>query len=247
MTHKERVLKAMAHTETDRVPLMYRDVPSVRERLKKDLTLKTDDELFELLDIDFRWVNPKYIGGKTISEDTYRKDIWGTEWKLTMFSERGGYWNEISHPLADITDPAALDDYPWPKVSDWDFSEIESFCDKYSEYAIMTAPGIASPGVFQSPIQELLGVERSFMEPFINPQFFRKLVEKVVDFHVEFIDTFFKAGNGKIDFFRLGDDFGTQQGLFFSPEMWEDLFLDGFKRMGDTAKKYGAHYYQRIT
>ena len=86
-----------------------------------------------------------------------------------MFSERGGYWNEISHPLADITDPAALDDYPWPKVSDWDFSEIESFCDKYSEYAIMTAPGIASPGVFQSPIQELLGVERSFMEPFINP------------------------------------------------------------------------------
>lgn len=54
MTHKERVLKAMAHTETDRVPLMYRDVPSVRERLKKDLTLKTDDELFELLDIDFR-------------------------------------------------------------------------------------------------------------------------------------------------------------------------------------------------
>ncbi|RGD76906.1 hypothetical protein [Bacteroides caccae] len=169
MTHKERVLKAMAHTETDRVPLMYRDVPSVRERLKKDLTLKTDDELFELLDIDFRWVNPKYIGGKTISEDTYRKDIWGTEWKLTMFSERGGYWNEISHPLADITDPAALDDYPWPKVSDWDFSEIESFCDKYSEYAIMTAPGIASPGVFQSPIQELLGVERSFMEPFINP------------------------------------------------------------------------------
>ena len=244
MTHKERVLEALAHKETDRVPLMYRDVPSVRERLKKDMTLKTDDELLEALDIDFKWVAPTYVATNLITEDAYKKDIWGTEWKFTKFSEEGGYWNEISNPLAHVTDPAALDDYPWPKASDWDFSQVESACDKYSEYAIMTAPGIASPGIFQSPLQELLGAERSFIEPLINPEFFFKLVGKVTEFHISFIEEFFKAANGKIDFFRIGDDFGTQQGLFFSPDMWEEYFLNSFHQMSSTAKKYGAHYYQ---
>lgn len=244
MTHKERVLAALAHIETDRVPLMFRDVPSVRERLKRDLTVKTDDELFEAFDIDFRWVQPDYVGGKIITDGEYRKDIWGTEWKFTKFSEDGGYWNEITHPLENITDLAALDDYPWPKASDWDFTNVEALCDKYAEYAIMTSPGIASPGIFQSPIQELLGAERSFIEPFINPEFFKKLIDKISEFHCSFIDAFFKAGNGKIDFFRIGDDFGTQQGLFFSPEMWEEWFLAPYQRMSNTAKQYGAHYYQ---
>lgn len=244
MTHKERVFKAMGHVETDRVPFMYRDVPSVRKRLKRDLTLHSDDELFEALDIDFRWVEPVYIGGKTISEEKYRKDIWGVEWKLTMFSESGGYWNELSNPLANVTDPSALDNYPWPNASDWDFSGVENFCDKYSEYAIMTAPGIASPGILQYPVQNLIGVERSFIEPLINPEFFKKLIDKVVSFQVDFIESLFRAGNGKIDFFRIGDDYGSQNGLLMSVEMWNDFFLNSCKRMADTAKRYGAHYYQ---
>lgn len=244
MTHKERVYKALNHEQTDRVPLMYRDVPSVRARLKQDLSLKTDDDLFEYLDIDFRWVQPKYIGGKIINEENYRKDIWGTEWKYTAFSERGGYWNEVRHLLENVSDPVALDDLPWPKASDWDFSGVEAECDRYRDYAIMTSPGIASPGIFQSPIQELLGVERSFMEAYMNPEFFQKLIDKILEFHVSFIDAFFSAANGKIDFFRIGDDYGTQQGLLFSVDMWNQWFKSPLKQMADTAKKYGAHYYQ---
>jgi uroporphyrinogen-III decarboxylase len=40
MTHKERVLKSLSHQEPDRIPFMYRDVPEVRSRLKKDLNLE---------------------------------------------------------------------------------------------------------------------------------------------------------------------------------------------------------------
>ena len=42
MTHKERVSKSLAQLETDRAFFIYRDVPEVRTRLKKDLALEND-------------------------------------------------------------------------------------------------------------------------------------------------------------------------------------------------------------
>jgi uroporphyrinogen decarboxylase len=244
MTHKERVLNALNHKETDRVPFMYRDVPEVRSRLKRDLNLDTDEELLQYLDIDFRWVEPEYKGKPLLNTAERKIDIWGVEWKYTHFSDCAGYWNEAFHPLVNIHDLDALDNYPWPTVDDWDFSLVEKKCDEYSEYAIMTAPGIASPGIFQYPVQNLIGVERSFTEPLMNPEFFQKLIDKIVTFHVAFIDKFFASAKGKIDFFRIGDDFGTQQGLQIDIDTWETFFMPAFKNMADTAKKYGAHYYQ---
>lgn len=244
MTHKERVLLSLNHQPTDRVPFMYRDVPEVRKRLKLDLNLGSDEELFRHLGIDFRWVEPEYMGPELALPNGNKKDIWGVEWKYTHFSENAGYWNEDFHPLAEITHPDDLDKYPWPSLDDWDFSKVESLCDGYSEYAVMTAPGVASPGIFQYPMQNLIGVERSFTEPFMNPDFFQKLIDKIVEFQVAFVDKFFAAANGKIDFFRIGDDFGTQQGLLMDIENWETYFLPAFRKMAGTAKKYGAHYYQ---
>jgi len=244
MTHKDRVLRALSHQRTDRVPFMYRDVPEVRARLKKELGLANDDELFEFLDIDFRWIEPGYRGESLALPNGHKNDIWGVEWKYTRFNENAGYWNETAHPLAEITDPRALDDYPWPTTADWDFSDVENQCNKYSGYAIMTAPGVASPGIFQTPIQPLIGIERSFTEPYLNPDFFEKLVGKILGFQLGFIEKLFTAANGKIDFFRIGDDFGTQRGLLFDIETWESFFMPPFRQMAAIAKKYGAHYYQ---
>ena len=244
MNHKERVLKALNHEEPDRVPFMYRDVPEVRSRLKKDLNLKTDDELFEHLDIDFRWVEPKYIGPKLEIDNEHKRNIWGVEWKYTKFTDEAGYWNEVSHPLKDITAPKVLGYYPWPQDDWFDFSNLENECNKYQDYAIMTAPGVASPGVFQTPIQPLIGVERSFIEPFTNPDFFTYLMDKILGFQIPFIERMMESAKGKIDFFRLGDDFGTQQGLLMDVDTWKQFIQPGLRKMADTAKKYGARYYQ---
>jgi uroporphyrinogen decarboxylase len=244
MKPKERVLAALSHQEPDRVPFMYRDVPEVRNRLKKDLDLQTDDQLFEYLDIDFRWVNPIYIGPELELEYGHKKDIWGVELKFTKFSDGAGYWNEVNHPLIDITDPKTLDDFPWPQLEWWDFSDMEQQCNRYADYAIMTAPGIASPGIFQSPIQPLLGVERSFLDPYLNPDFFQALIDKILAFQVPFIEKMMQSANGKIDFFRIGDDFGTQQGLLIDVETWKQFIQPGFRKMADAARRYGAYYYQ---
>jgi uroporphyrinogen decarboxylase len=244
MTHKERVIKALNHQETDRVPFMYRDVPEVRARLKKDLNLANDEALFKFLDIDFRWVQPEYVGKPLDLPNGHKRDIWGVEWKYTRFSDGAGYWNEVAHPLADVSELEQLDNYCWPAADDWDFSTLEKQCDEFADFAIMTAPGPASPGILQNPIQPLIGNERSFLEPLINPDFFQKLIDKILEFQLEFIERMVEAAKGKIDFFRIGDDFGTQQGLLFDTETFKQFFQPAFKKMADTAKKYGAHYYQ---
>ena len=246
MTPKERVYKALNHEIPDRVPLMYRDVPEVRKRLKEDLDLHTDDDLFEYFDIDFRWVAPKYTGPELEDPETgYKKDYYGVQYKYTKFSETAGHWNVVDPPLKDVHDPAVLEDYPWPALDCWDFSEMEETCKTYEQYAIMTAPGIlSSPGLLQSVIQPLIGVERSLTDMYVNPEFLEALIEKILEFQCKYIEKMMSSANGRIDFFRIGDDFGTQQGLLISPEMFRRFFLPGFKKMADIAKKYGAHYYQ---
>ena len=244
MTSKERVLRALNHQIPDRVPFMYRDVPEVRRRLKKDLNLKTDDELFEYLEIDFRWVEPKYIGPKLELENGNRRDIWGVEWKYTKFSDNAGYWNEVDHPLKDAQTLEELEKYNWPQLDWFDFSNLEKDCDKYQNYAIMTAPGVASPGILQTPIQPLIGIERSLLEAYINPDFLQRLIKEILEFQIPFIDKMLQSANGKIDFFRLGDDFGTQSGLLMDVGMWEQFFQPSFIKMYIIAKKYKAHCYQ---
>ena len=45
MTHRERVLQALNHAEPDRVPLFYRDMPEVEQRLLNDLGVTDREEL----------------------------------------------------------------------------------------------------------------------------------------------------------------------------------------------------------
>lgn len=238
-------MTALQHKTPDRVPFFYRDVPEVEQRLLKDLNLNTRDKLLEHLQIDFRWVGPRYVGAPLFDkENNIKKDIWGVEYRYVRFSEAAGYWEPIQRPLLHVNDPAALNDYPWPKLEWFDFTDLAQQCERYSDYAIMTAPGYSSPGIFQCPIQILIGEERSFTDLALNPDFIAAMIDKVLAFQVPFIEKMFQSAAGGIDFFRIGNDFGTQNNLIVSLQMWKEIIQPALKSMADTAKKFGAYYYQ---
>ena len=244
MTHRERVLTALNHKQPDRVPLFYRDEPAVERRLLNDLGLKDREELLRYFDIDFRWVAPEYIGPPLADDQAgWRRDIWGVEYQFTKFSQRAGYWEAAAHPLADCSDPAALADYPWPTLDWFDFSTLPAQVKMYEEYAVMTSPGFASPGILQLPIQNLVGAEKSLIDIAMNPEFFRALVDRVLDFLDPFVDRMLAAAGGRIDFFRMGDDFGTQRGLLIGPAQWRELIQPAVKQLADLAHAYDAHFY----
>jgi len=242
MTPKERVLTAARHKEPDRVPLFYRDVPEVEERLKRDLDLKDREALLRYFAIDFRWVGPRYVGPPRKDEGTGNiRDLWGVEYKYVTAGV-GAYWEPVAFPLLEVHDPAALEDYPWPRVDWFDFSELDTQLAEYRDYAIMTAPGDASPGVF-AVVQNLLGMERALIDMLLNPEFYQRLIDKIMEFQLPFLEKLFTEARGRIDFLRIGDDFGGQQGLLFSPELWRRFMQPALRAVSALAKRHGALYY----
>jgi uroporphyrinogen decarboxylase len=241
MTSQERVMAAVEHRHPDKPPLMYRDVPEVRTRLLKDLQLRNDDELYEAFGIDFRWVEPQWIGPALESSPAEYVDQWGVGWKYTKFSEAAGYWNVEFHPLIDQEDLDALRSFPIPDVGWWDFSEMQSTADRYADYAIMSAPGVSSPGILQYPIQTLIGAERSLVELYSNPDFIHSLIDRVLEFLLPFVQKMTQSC--RLDFFRMGDDYGTQQGQLIGTEQWNNFFRDPLQKLSGAAKQTGARFY----
>ena len=236
-------MAAMRGEESDRVPLFYRDVPEVEERLRRDLGVADRDALLELLDIDFRWVEPAYIGPPLEnSARGTRRDIWGVEYRWVA-AGHGGQWEPLEFPLAETEDPAALEEYPWPEVGWFDFAAVDMQLERYRDYAVMTAPGVASPGVLNT-IQSLVGMERAMTDMLVNPDFFQALSERILSFNLEFIRRLYDVAGGRIDFFRIGEDYGTQRGLLFSRDLWRRFIRPALAAMSAVPKRSGSFYYQ---
>jgi uroporphyrinogen decarboxylase len=244
VNHRERVVTAMRRQEPDRVPLFYRDVPEVEARLLRDLGLPDRESLLRRFDIDFRWVEPAYVGPQLDDPATgNRRDIWGVESHYVPLGTGAGYWEPVRHPLADCRNAAALADHPWPRLEWFDFDTLADQVARYEGYAIMTAPGYASPGILQTPAQALLGEERAWTDLIADPAFFDALVGRVLDFEIPFIEAMMGAAGGHIDFFRIGDDFGTQRGLLFGPAQYRQRIRPALQAMAGAAKRHGAWYY----
>jgi len=242
MKPRDRILKSLSHETPDRVPLFYRDVPEVGRRLESDLGVGSRDELLELLQIDFRWVEPRYVGPPLEDPSTgHRRNIWGVEYRY-LEAGHGGHWEPVAFPLADIEDAAVLEDYPWPRLDWFDFSVLKEQVGRYDDYALMTAPGVASPGVL-TVIQDLLGMEETLLAMKLRPEFFLTLVEHVLRFNLALIEKMHEEAAGRIDFFRIGDDFGTQRGLLFSIEDWKKFCRPTLVAMSSAARRFGARYY----
>jgi len=240
MNHKERVLRALNKAQPDRVPFFYWDVPEFGVKMMKHLGLETRDQLLEFLDVDFRWVEPDYIGKPVIKGKT-KTDIWGVGYNRIKNGDFE-FWEATNFPLKDITDPAVLEDYNWPTTDLFDFNSLLPKVEKYKDYAIMTAPGYSSPGLFRI-IQRLLSRE-SFLDVIMyHPKFFKVLVEKVMIFYTDFIERFFEKTGGKVDFIRIADDFGTQSGLSISNDIWEEYCKPAIEAFTVIPKKHGVKLY----
>ncbi len=242
MNRKERVLKTLNHETPDRVPVFYWAVPEFTEKMMSQLGFSDKDQLLEYLGIDFRWVEPLYVGPQLIHPDkAHKKDIWGVEYHRAGHGDLS-YWDAGKFPLQGITDPGYLEDYPWPTPDLFDFSSLDAQCEKYKDYAIMTAPGFSSPGLFRI-IQRLVGRDDFLEVMMYNPRFFKILVDKVTEFYVDFIEKFFSVTGSRVDFIRVADDFGAENGLIISNDTWNNYCKPAIEKFVELPKKLGVKFY----
>ena len=230
MTSKERVLASFAHEQPDRVPCDYWASEETTTELLQHFGFTEYDQLLERLHVDFRWPMPLCKGMNRVDENGNTVNIWGVS--------RGGdfYGGALNHPLENARTIDDIENYNWPDPNDFDYSNIEAQCDKYSDYAILG--GSWAPTMAECT--ELVGDENLYVMLYENPDMAKALIKKVEDFYFEQHKRVFAAANGKIDICFCADDYGTQNDLLMSIPMLREFFGEGRKRLINLASDYGC-------
>ena len=230
MTSRERVLAAFAHTEPDRVPMWYGAAEGLTERLIRHTGAASEEDLMARLNIDFRRVHQEYIG-PAISErgDGRFVTFWGVE--------RGGmeYGQALTHPLAGAETVAEVLDFDWPNPAWFTARNCRAQCEAWRDFAIIGGPWV----VIWSDATELIGMEEYLVKMVTHPEVIRALNDRVADFYWARAVEFFETCGDCIDIFFFGDDFGTQEALFVSPDMWRVFFKPLLKRFSDLGHDFG--------
>jgi hypothetical protein len=134
MTSRERVLAALRHETTDKVPFSLGF--GVNEYARKQLAAHLSCDMKEIEKMllntsDLRWVSPVYVGPsyREPGNGTEKPNIWGVCHKAVF----NGFdlYNEIStYPLAGLGETFSLEDHEFPSPEWFDYSYLKDSVKK---------------------------------------------------------------------------------------------------------------------
>jgi len=232
MTSKERCLAVLNREKPDRVPMDYWATGEATQKLLKYLGCENTQDMYERLHIDrVMSVGPKYVGpspptGENIFGCRYQNVDYGT----------GVYSECVYHPLAEYETLEEIKrNYEWPDPDWWDYSGIPDQLEGKEDYIIRG--GGSEPFL---TYKNLRGQELGTMDLILHPDIVHFCLDKL--FHLAYENTrrIYEQIPGKVDLTYVAEDFGSQEGLLYSPEQIREFFIPRMKRMIDLAHEAGA-------
>lgn len=217
MTGRERVTRTLNFQYPDRVPRDLWHLPGVEKFRKREL-----DETIAVYPVDIVHPYSPYAPGKKTSGERYRKDQaaideWGCEWWV---AEDGVAGEVKKPPLRSIEDVHTLE-APYEILEGADFASIDTFCSKSDQFVVAWTR--VRP--FER-MQFLLGTETLFIELAQQNRHLYELREIV---HAFFAAELQLWANTSVDGIMFMDDWGAQQSLLVSPELWRTFFKPLYK------------------
>ncbi|MCX6362175.1 MAG: hypothetical protein NT029_20460 [Armatimonadetes bacterium] len=237
MTHRERVIAALDHQSTDRIPIALVcsgiNAPAMRE-LERHLGARRGLTVQQYLEplIDIRHVGPDYAGPNPAA----CVDIWGVERSPVSYGS-GAYEEIVRHPLADVRDASELDRYPWPTTDWFDYDRFRDDLRAASEadHCLMISGG--------NPFETtwyMLGLERALEGLAVEPELVRAVLDRVTAFYVEHTVRQLEAADGLVDLVFTADDLGGQRGLLLSIKLWERHIRPCHEALNRAIHQFGA-------
>jgi uroporphyrinogen decarboxylase len=242
LSSRERVRLALAHQETDRIPIAMVCSginPPAREALESYLQRERGMSVADYLRplIDIRMVTPAYIGPPLARGDDWHEDYWGV--KRQAVSYGSGSYDEIHYyPLREAQTIDDLEAHAWPSTDWFDYSVIPervAAAHADGEHCLMTANG----NIFETSWY-MRGFQQMFMDLVLNPELAHHIMRRVTDFYVEHFAKTLAAGKGEIDLVFTADDIGSQKGLLMSLDTWEDHLKPHHVRLNKVIHQFGA-------
>ena len=238
LSKRERVLLALSHCATDRIPIS--DLcgtlnPPAGAAFNEYLVNNhnTDAISYIVEAVDTRAVTYLYNGPALGTGE----DFWGIRRKPVSYGE--GTYDEICyHPLRGVETISELDRYRWPEA-DWFQYDIVKDMIKVlnadAQYCIIAA--------YANPFETtwfLRGFEQNFIDMVTKPELVHSITQRVTDFFVESFWRLLKATDGMVDLVFTADDVGQQTGMLMSLPMWEEFVKPYHARFNQMVHNMGA-------
>ena len=226
MNSKQRVIAALEHKDVDRTPLWSGNpTTEALEKLMRFYGVPDREALLRHIGDDIRWVPGapwEHPEGKPIF-DPYV----GLENKKRSHAAPGIF--------ATCTDAKEVEDYPWPDLKYLNCNSLTNRLEPYKDYAILG--GAWAP--FFHDVANFLGMANYFVMMYTTPAVVEAVTEHVIDFYLAANDKIFNAANGQIDVYFFGNDYGSQNDLLMSLDMWRQFILPYERVLVNQAKSFG--------
>ena len=237
LNSKERVKRAFAHQEPDRVPIDYLCNPGIDGRLKAHYGLKADDDegLRNALGVDFREVCAPFIGPQRFPPIHDRRiDEWGIRTRWIEHSS-GGYWDYCDFPLEDA-DLEEILEWPIPEADDYDYKALKEQCECLGEnYLVLGNPGV---GDFINMTGMIRTMEVVLMDLFEDAEETLAFMDRKLKVQLDMLDRCLEVADGAIDMLWIGEDLGTQIAPILSLDLFRKHLRPRHQKIVDLGSAY---------
>jgi len=238
MNSRDRTFLALKHRPGDRIPIDFWATTAVAQHLETGRG-KPYAEFLDDYDVDFRYIEgPTYIG-PPLAPGT---DVWGVARTAVAAGSPGqseSYSEVMKAPLNDAETSEDIEAYNhWPDPDMFDYDVIEQQCDVIlKRNRIVVFMGDRLNRIAQlKPAMYLRGTENIFLDLAANQEMVEAIFRKIREFYLGYLERILHAAAEKIDIVMTGDDFGAQNGLLISADMWRKFIKPGFADFIDLVK-----------
>jgi len=262
MNSRERVLAALNHEESDRIPLDlggttvtgihveayqklrdYLGLPAVEVELMDlvEQLAAIDEDLVEYLGCDCKRLAPGLPSGyERVFEDQGRYVSFDDEWSIGWRKPKDGglYYDMWKHPLADVEIVDDLEDYEWPDPTDPQrFEGMRECAEAYRAdgKAVVLAPHCVGPTEMHAFLR---GWETYYLDLGLRPELVEFLMEKIVDLKEAYWRRALEEVGDYVDVVMEADDMAGQDRLLMSPETYRTLIKPAHARLFSFIKSH---------
>lgn len=254
LTSRERLRMALRHEEPDRVPIdfgqdYHNGINEVAyQNLVSYLQLDTpapprvydliqrlavvDECILERFHVDTRYImaNPNKNWMPQVESDGSFEDEWG------VYRKRCGYYcDSVRAPLAGKS-KEEIARFPFPDPTESSrFRGLREEARRLHEstsYALMA--GQAASLYYSSA--ELRGFEEYMGDIAREPELISRLVDRVLEWMMEFTGRYLDEIGDYIEAWWMGDDWGMQTGPIMNPQTFRAVFKPRYRRLLDLVK-----------
>lgn len=237
MTPRERWLALLANEKPDRIPTDYWATGEVTHRLQADLGCADRDALFEKLHID----GLDSIGARRTVKHfpgDEQASIFGLRYRQISY-DTGSYDEVANHPLAHVTRPEQVDEFPWPSPDDHDWDDFRR------QVAAITGRRAVRCGGYEPFLLycAMRGMEQAMMDLLTEPDLADAIFTKLFDYTYRVNSRMFEIADGRVDLTYVAEDLGSQHSLLMGLPQIRRFILPNQKRMADLARSHGIHVF----